>query len=57
MTINQANEKQKGITLISLIITIIILVILAAITVNIAIDGNLFGKAKGAKQTTNDRIQ
>ena len=53
---NNINKKQ-GITLISLIITIIILVILATITVNIAIDGNLFGKAKGAKQTTNDRIQ
>ena len=38
-------KGNKGITLIALIITIIIMLILVGITINIAMDGELFGKA------------
>ena len=42
-------EKQKGITLISLVITVIILLILAAVAINLAVDSNgLFRKAEDA---------
>ena len=50
------NKKQKGITLIALIITIVILLILATITVDVAIDGKLFDTAKDAVDKTNDRV-
>ena len=44
-------RKQKGITLISLLITIIILIILAGIGINLSLGENgLFNKAKQAKQ-------
>ncbi len=55
--------KNKGITLISLVITIIILIILAGISVNLILGGNgLFEKAKSAKEkqevaTYLDRIE
>ena len=41
-------RKQKGITLISLIITIIIMMILVGVTVTVAINGGVFNKAKQA---------
>lgn len=41
-------RKQKGITLISLIITIIIMMILVGVTVTVAIKGDLFDKTKQA---------
>lgn len=45
-------KKQKGITLIALIITIIIMLILVGVTVTTAINGGLFEKARiGAKGT------
>ena len=50
------NKKQKGITLIALIITIVILLILAAVTIDVAIDGKLFDTAKDAVDKTNDRV-
>ena len=50
------NKKQKGITLIALIITIVILLILAAVTIDVAIDGKLFDTAKDAVDRTNDRV-
>ena len=50
------NKKQKGITLIALIITIVILLILATITIDVAIDGKLFDTAKDAVDKTNDRV-
>ena len=53
---NMQNKKQKGITLIALIITIVILLILAAVTIDIAIDGKLFDTAKDAVDKTNDRV-
>ena len=43
--------KNKGITLISLVITIILLIILAGVGINLAIGENgLFNKAKYAKE-------
>ena len=45
-------KKQKGITLIALIITIIVMLILVGVSVTVAINGGLFDKAKdGAKNT------
>ena len=46
------HTSQKGITLIALIITIVLMLILASITVNVAINGGLFGYAKNAKDST-----
>ena len=48
--------KERGITLIALIITIIIMLILAAVTVSVAVDGNLFGKAEEAADKTNRKV-
>ena len=45
-------KENNGITLIALIITIILMLILASITVNVAINGGLFGYAKKAKDST-----
>ncbi len=54
------NLKQKGITLIALIITIIILLILAGVVINIIINGGLLGQAQNAtdryKQAENDEM-
>ena len=45
-------KKEKGITLISLVITIVVLIILAAVAVNMTIgDNGIFTKAKEAKKT------
>ena len=45
-------KRQKGITLIALIITIIVMLILVGVTVTTAINGGLFEKARiGAKGT------
>lgn len=44
--------KNKGITLMALIITIVLMLILASITVNVAINGGLFDYAKEAKDST-----
>ena len=47
-------KKQKGITLISLVITIIILIMLAGIAINLSIgEKGLLSKAKYAKEETN----
>ena len=45
-------NKQNGITLIALIITIIVMLILVGVTINVALNGNLFGKAETAKTET-----
>ena len=42
-------KKEKGITLIALVITIVVLIILAAITINIVINGGIFSAVKEAK--------
>ena len=50
-------EKQKGITLISLVITIIILLILATVAINLAVDSNgLFRKAGDAANKWNSSV-
>ena len=48
-------NKNKGITLIALIITIIILLILVGVSINLAIKGDLFGSAEKAVSGTNDK--
>ena len=51
------NNKQKGITLISLVITVIILLILATVAINLAVDSNgLFGKAGQASNKWNESV-
>ena len=45
-------KKEKGITLIALIITIIVMLILVAVTINVALNGGLFEKAKTASDGT-----
>lgn len=45
-------KRQKGITLIALIITIIVMLILVGVTVTTAINGGLFKKAKEGKEGT-----
>ena len=44
-------RKNKGITIISLIITIVIMLILAGVTINVSVDGGLFGQAQSAKNS------
>lgn len=45
--------QNKGITLIALIITIIVMLILVGVTINIALNGGLFEKAKKVSYQTN----
>ena len=45
-------KKQKGITLIALIITIIVMLILVGVTINVALNGGLFNKAEEATTKT-----
>ena len=49
---NSKAINEKGITLIALIITIVLMLILATVVVTGAINGNLFGYAKKAKDNT-----
>ena len=47
-------KNNKGITLISLVMTIILLIILAGIAINLSLGNNgLFNKTKEAKELTN----
>ena len=48
--------RNKGITLIALIITIIILLILVGVSVNLLIKGDLFGSAQKAVNGTNAKV-
>ena len=50
-------RKEKGITLIALIITIIVMIILVAVTVNVALNGGLFGKAETATNKTTREVE
>ena len=47
-----STPKNKGITLIALIITIIVMLILVAVTINVVLDTGLFGIAKEASRGT-----
>ena len=49
--------RNKGITLIALIITIIILLILVGVSVNLLIKGDLFGSAEKAVNGTNAKVE
>ena len=49
-------KKNKGITLIALIITIIILLILVGVSLNLLIKGDLFGSAEKAVTGTNAKV-
>ena len=49
-------KKNKGITLVALIITIVILLILVGVSINLAIKGDLFGSAEKAVSGTNDKV-
>ena len=48
-------EKNKGITLIVLIITIIIMLILLGVSSKILIDGKIIGSAEKAVNATNNK--
>ena len=48
------SKKNKGITLVALVITIIILLILAGITISSLTNTGLFGRAKEAKEKTQE---
>ena len=50
-------NRNKGITLIALIITIIILLILVGVSVNLLIKGDLFGSAQKAVSGTNAKVE
>lgn len=52
----QKMRKNKGITLIALIITIIILLILTGVSINLLIKGDLFGSAEKAVKGTNAKV-
>lgn len=50
-------KQNKGITLIALVITIIVMLILVAVTINLVINGGLFGYAKEAIEETNAAME
>ena len=50
-------KKNEGITLIALIITIIVMLILVAVTINMAVNGGLFGYAGNAARDTKTEKQ
>ena len=50
-------RKNRGITLIALIITIILLLILVGVSINLAIKGDLFGSAEKAVNGTNAKVE
>ena len=48
----KTQNKQKGITLVALVITIIILLILAGISISALTNQGIFGKVQEAKKRT-----
>lgn len=56
---NSKNTKEKGITLIALVVTITVLIILATVSINTVFgDNGIIGRAKKAKEAyTNGKIQ
>ena len=48
-------KNENGITLIALIITIIVMLILVGVTINVALNGGLFNKAKNAAIQTEEQ--
>ena len=47
-------KGQKGITLVALIITIIVMLILVGVSISVALNGDLFGKATSAVDGTKE---
>ena len=45
-------KNQKGITLVALVVTIVVLIILATISISVAINGGIIGKAQDANTVT-----
>ena len=43
-------RNQKGITLVALVVTIVVLIILATISISVAMNGDLIGKAESAEK-------
>lgn len=41
-------KNQRGITLVALVVTIVVLIILATISISVAINGGIIGKAQSA---------
>ena len=50
-------RNKEGITLIALIITIIVMLILVAVTINMAVNGGLFGYASNAAKDTKQAME
>ena len=50
MTIKEKHKKNKGITLVALVITIIVLIILAGVSINAIMDDGLINNSKEAKE-------
>ena len=50
-------RKNKGVTLITLIITIIVLLILVGVSINLIIKGDLFDNAEKAVDGTNAKVE
>ena len=53
----EKSNKNKGITLIALVITIIVMLILVAVTISMAVNGGLFEYAGNAGKETNNAIR
>ena len=43
-------RNQKGITLVALVVTIVVLIILATISISVALNGNIIGRAQEAEK-------
>lgn len=43
-------RNQKGITLVALVVTIVVLIILATISISVALNGNIIGRAESASE-------
>ena len=43
-------RNQKGITLVALVVTIVVLIILATISISVAMNGYIIGKAESAEK-------
>lgn len=57
MKIGELKKKERGITLITLIITIILLLILAGVTIKFVVDYDVQEKAKNYTNKLNERME
>lgn len=49
-------NSEKGITLVALIITIIVMLILVGVTINLALNGGLFDRARSGARQTEEKV-